>query len=280
MSAKSKILRLASLPIATLYMVSLFFLLGMGEAKADSTDLFDPGKDPPYELDILTGYYNWNYQESGDSDSAGMVPVRGRFLGYWHSLVYGLDGMYASTFNGMYNGALQGGTPFSGPMAETMVQGSLHLGVTHVFYGTRWDLWGSVGYHQQIWMTPAPAGYEEIYRIPFLGVTLYSQSPLASSIVFFSEIGYRSAFSPSVTVGLYDNPTLNLGGAWNTHGRIGIRYYVAPPVALSLAFAYSGWSFTQSPVTPIPNSNPAVSIQEPDSTTTWWGPEIGVTLNF
>lgn len=263
-----------------LFMLLLFPFPVLGAAQAASPSLFDPGSDPPAEIDILTGYYSWSYQEPGDSDSAGMVPIRGRFLGYWRYLVYGVDAMYASSFNGTYSGQLQSGTPFTGPMAETMMQGSLHMGLTHVFYGTRWDLWGSVGYHQQIWMTPGPTGYEEIYRIPFLGVTVYSQSPLAPALVLFSEFGYRSAFSPSVSVGLYDNPTLNLGGAWNTHGRIGLRYYVAPPVALSLAFAYSGWSFTQSPVTPIPNTNPAVALQEPDSTTVWWGPEIGVTLNF
>lgn len=255
-------------------------------ATAGVSDLLSPA--PPAELDIYSGYYNWNYQESaGDRDSAGMIPIRGRLLKYWGPLVFGADLGYEATFNGTYNGFVQTingntvqTTPYSTQMAETMFQGSGHLGGSMVFLGTRWDLWGSIGYHQQIWMTPAPKGYEEIYRIPYFGVNLYTQTPLTHSIVIFSEIGYRTALSPNVTIGAYDNPTLALGGATNFHSRLGGRYYITPRWGISLDMAYSNWTFIQSAPHTVPNQSPQISLQEPDSSTTWWGPEIGVVFNF
>lgn len=241
---------------------------------------------PPAELDLYSGYYNWHYQESiGDQDNAGMVPLRGRILGYWGHLVYGADLAYETTFNGTYSGSLQNvqsgqTTPFSTGMAETMFQGAGHLGGSFVFLNGRWDLWGSIGYHQQVWMTPAPAGYEEIYRIPYIGINLYNQTPLSQAFVLFSEIGYRTSLSPNVTIGVYNSPTLALGGATNFHSRLGLRYYFTPNWGLSLDMAYSSWSFTQSNAHIIPNTSPQIAIQEPDSTTTWWGPEMGIVFNF
>ncbi|MHB8421332.1 MAG: hypothetical protein ACYC9S_02475 [Leptospirales bacterium] len=263
---------------------ALFICVECGVCHAGASGLLST--TPPAELDLYTGYYNWSYLESiGDKDAAGMIPIRGRILEYWGHLVYGADLAYETTFNGTYSGFLQNvqqgtATPYSVSMAETMFQGSGHLGGSVVFLGGRWDLWGSIGYHQQIWMTPAPLGYEEIYRIPYIGINLYNQTPLSESIVLFSEIGYRAGISPNVTIGVYDNPTLALGGATNFHSKIGLRYYFTQNWALSIAMAYSNWAFTQSNMQPIPNTNPPLAIQEPDSTTTWWGPEIGVVFNF
>jgi hypothetical protein len=244
------------------------------------------GNQPPVELDLMSGFYNWNYRESaGDSDSAGMIPVRARALVYWQHLVVGADLGYMSTFGGTYHGALQNlstgsTTPFTSSMAETMFQGALHAGITWTGLNTRWDLWGSAGYHEQIWMTPAPDGYEEAYHIPYLGITMYEQTPVTDRFLFFSEAGVRSAISPSITIGLFNNPSLSLNGAMNVHGRIGVRYFFTSEWGLSLAMDYSNWAFTHSAPYTVPGSNPQVQLQEPDSTTTWWGPEAGLTFFF
>ncbi len=244
------------------------------------------GTEPPTEIDLTSGFYQWNYRESaGDSDSAGMVPIRGRVLAYWKHLVYGADLGYMSTFGGTYYGALQnlstGATiPFTSSMAETMFQGALHAGITWTGLNTRWDLWGSAGYHQQVWMTPAPEGYEEIYHIPYLGATLYEQTPLSDKFLLFSEMGVRSGLFPTITIGLFNNPTLNMDGAVNFHGRVGVRYFLTPEWGLSLDMAYSNWAFSHSPPYTVPGSNPQVQLQEPDSTTTWWGPEAGLVFLF
>ncbi|MCL4461436.1 MAG: hypothetical protein M1297_06995 [Nitrospirae bacterium] len=244
------------------------------------------GENPPVELDLTSGFYNWNYRESaGDSDSAGMVPIRGRAIAYWKHLVYGADLGYMSTFGGTYRGALQNlstgsTTPFTSPMTETMFQGAFHAGITWTGLNTRWDLWGSAGYHQQVWMTPGPEGYEEVYHIPYLGVTLYEQTPLSDRFLFFSEAGARSGISPSITIGLFNNPTLGLNGAVNVHGRIGGRYFFTPQWGISLDMAYSNWAFTHSSAATVPGTNPQIRIQEPDSTTTWWGPEAGIVFFF
>ncbi len=278
--------RLARLAILSGLLLQTVLAGSFHPAAAATPDLLSA--TPPAELDIYSGYYSWSYKESiGDEDSAGMVPLRGRILGYSGHFVFGADLAYEASFNGTYNGFLQSingntvqTTPYSTSMAETMFQGAGHLGGSFVFLGGRWDLWGSIGYHQQVWMTPAPNGYEEIYRIPYIGATLYNQTPLSESFVLFSEIGYRTALSPNVTIGAYDNPTLSLGGATNFHSRLGFRYYVTPRWGLSLDMAYSNWAFTQSNSHTVANTNPQVSLQEPDSTTTWWGPELGVVFNF
>lgn len=244
------------------------------------------GDSPPAELDLMSGYYAWQYRESaGDSDSASMVPVRGRFIAYWKHLVYGIDAGYESSFGGTYQGALQNlssgsTTPYKSSMAENMFMGAGHLGMTWTGAGTRWDLWGSAGYHQQIWMTPGPAGYEEIYHIPYLGVNLYEQTPISGRFLFFSEAGFRSAVSPDVTIGLFNSPTLGLGGAINLHARLGIRYFFNDRWGTSLDMTYSNWAFTHSSTYPVPGTNPQLLIQEPDSTTAWWGPEAGIIFFF
>lgn len=252
------------------------------------------GDNPPDELDLMTGYYAWQYHESaGDSDSASMVPVRGRFIAYWKHLVYGVDAGYESTFGGTYQGAFGGTyqgalqnlssgstTPYRSSMAENMLQGAGHLGITWTGLGTRWDFWGSAGYHQQLWMTPGPAGYEEIYHIPFLGATLYEQTPITGHFMIFSEAGFRGAVSPNVTIGLFNSPTLGLGNAINVHARLGMRYFFNDHWGTSLDMTYSNWAFTHSANTPVPGTSPQVLIQEPDSTTAWWGPEAGIIFFF
>ncbi len=258
----------------------------MGVARAGApASLFDPGAAPPDEIDLGTGLHYWSYSEAiGDSDSATMVPIRGRAMWYWTHFLLGIDLYYEPSLSGTYKGFLQGtngggNTPYSSGMAENMSQEAGHIGTTFVLWGTRFNLWGSVGNHQQIWMTPGPYGYTENYDIPYWGATIEEISPLTDGgLVLFSEFGFREAFSPSVTVGIDNNPTLALGGASNVHGLIGLRYYVIPALAFYTDLRFSSWNFTQSGLYPVPNTS--TTLQEPNSQTFWWGPDIGITVDF
>ena len=246
--------------------------------------LFDPSAAPPNEIDLGTGLHYWSYSESiGDSDSATMIPVKGRAMWYWTHFLLGIDLSYEPSISGSYNGYLQASngnsTPYSSKMAENMDQEAGHIGTTFVFWGTRFNLWASVGNHQQIWMTPGPYGYTENYDIPYWGGTIEEISPLTDGgLVLFSELGFREAFSPSITVGAYNDPTLSLGGASNAHGILGLRYYFVPRLALYTDLRFSAWNFTQSGIYHVPNS--ATYIQEPNSQTFWWGPDIGITFDY
>jgi hypothetical protein len=272
---------------ALFFLVALMFALGFFPEFARSeapSSLFDPSAAPPNEIDLGTGLHYWSYSESiGDSDNATMIPVRGRAMWYWTHFLLGLDLSYEPSISGSYNGYLQGGngnnTPYSSKMAENMDQEAGHIGTTFVLWGTRFNLWGSVGNHQQIWMTPGPYGYTENYDIPYWGGTIEEISPLTDGgLVLFSELGFREAFSPSVNVGAYNDPTLSLGGASNVHGLLGLRYYFIPRLALYTDFRFSAWNFSQSGVYHIPNST--TYIQEPNSQTFWWGPDIGITFDY
>ncbi len=261
------------------------FFVGADLARAEApASLFDPSAAPPNEIDLGTGLHYWSYSESiGDSDSATMIPIKGRAMWYWTHFLLGIDLAYEPSVSGTYNGYIQGSNgnniPYSSKMAENMDQEAGHIGTTFVLWGTRFNIWGSVGNHQQIWMTPGPYGYTENYDIPYWGATIEEISPLTDGgIVLFSELGFREAFSPSVSVGAYNNPTLDLGGASNTHGLLGLRYYFTPRLALYTDLRFSAWNFSQSGVYHIPNST--TYIQEPNSQTFWWGPDIGITFDY
>ncbi|EQD51031.1 hypothetical protein B1A_13237, partial [mine drainage metagenome] len=159
-------------------------------------------------------------------------------------------------------------------MAETVFQSAGHLGFVALNspYDAL-DLWFSYGYHQQIWMTPAQnGGYEENYQIPYVGGAFYNQNPLpGTKWSFFEEGGYRSALSPGMTIvpsqgQSLPSGTFTLGGAWNLHGLIGVRYLLTPHIALYLSGNYSYWPLPTRP-TPSPTVRPPTSSPLPSPPT-------------
>ena len=245
------------------------------------------GGHVPDEIDLGIGVQGWNYQESvGDSDSAGLMSGHLRTITYFGPILVGADLSYMGSYMGRYKGSvISTGQPISMNMAETVFQSAGHLGFVALNspYDAL-DLWVSYGYHQQIWMTPAQnGGYEENYQIPYVGGAFYNQNPLpGTKWSFFEEGGYRSALSPGMTLvpGQGQNlpsGTFTLGGAWNLHGLIGVRYLLTPHIALYLSGNYSYWAFTQSTNT---LSFGQTSYIEPSSITSYGGGETGITIEF
>jgi hypothetical protein len=241
----------------------------------------------PSEIDLGIGVQDWYYREAvGDSDNAALLEGHVRAISYWGPVILGTDLSYMASYYGQYTGSTIGtGQPLQIPMAETVTQSSIHLGV--VVLETAWDslgVWASYGYHEQIWMTPAQeGGYQENYQVPYLGGALYNQNPLPGSAwTFYEELGYRSALSPTMTSipsagQSIPAGTYQLGGAWNIHGLVGARYMFTPHIGLYLNGTYSYWVFTQSTNT-LTSGN--LQYYEPSSITSYFGSEAGVTLEF
>ncbi len=241
----------------------------------------------PDELDLGIGTQDWYYRETaGDKDNAGLLEGHLRTVSYWGPVILGSDLSYMGSYSGRYTGAdLFSGSPLQIPMAETVFQGAVHLGV--LVLSTPFDalgFWASWGYHQQIWMTPASSGgYEENYQIPYLGGAFYNQNPIpGTGWTFYEEGGYRSGLSPSMTAtpsGSEPIPagTYNLGSVWNLHGLAGVRYLFTPHVGVYLTGNYSYWAFTQSTNTLSAGNK---QFLEPSSITSYFGVESGVTLEY
>jgi hypothetical protein len=284
--------------ISSLFAGLILFFAGIvmppsvGQAGAATPALYS--NDPynvPAELDLGVGIQDWYYQETaGDSDSASMLEGHLRLISYWGPVIIGTDLSYMASFYGRYNGSginASGQTtgPLQMPMAETVYQTSGHLGL--LVLNTAQDslgVWASYGYHQQIWMTPAESGgYEENYQIPYLGVAAYNQNPLPGGRwTIYEELGYRSALSPVMTVTpsagqSIPGGTYNLGGSWNIHGMAGVRYMFTPNIGLYLNGTYSYWAFTQSTNTLTFGS---LQYYEPSSITSYFGSELGITLEY
>jgi len=247
----------------------------------------DGGGHIPDEIDLGIGVQGWNYRETvGDSDSAGLMSGHLRTITYLGPILIGADLSYMGSYMGRYSGSvISTGQPISMNMAETVFQSAGHLGFVALNspYDAL-DLWFSYGYHQQIWMTPAQnGGYEENYQIPYVGGAFYNQNPLpGTKWSFFEEGGYRSALSPGMTIvpsqgQSLPSGTFTLGGAWNLHGLIGVRYLLTPHIGLYLSGNYSYWAFTHSTNT---LSYGQTSYIEPSSITTYGGGETGITIEF
>ena len=241
----------------------------------------------PNELDLGIGTQDWYYRETaGDGDNAGLLTGHLRTLSYWGPVILGADLSYMASYTGRYTGSdILTGSPVQIPMAETVFQSSVHLGL--LILNTASDslgVWASWGYHQQIWMTPAESGgYEENYQIPYLGGSFYNQTPLAGTgWTVFEEGGYRSGLSPSMAVTPSAGEpipagTFNLGSAWNLHGLAGVRYLFTPHLGVYLTGNYSYWAFAQSTNTLTAGTR---QFLEPSSITSYFGAETGVTLEY
>ena len=241
----------------------------------------------PDEIDLGMGVQNWYYRETaGDSDSAALLEGHLRTISYFGPVILGSDLSYMGSYYGRYDGSvLQTGQSLQIPMAETVNQESVHLGFLAV--NTARDslgVWMTYGYHQQIWMTPAQdGGYEENYQIPYLGGALYNQNPFPGTPwTLYEEIGYRSALSPGMTVTpsagqSIPGGTYNLGGSWDLHGMVGVRYLFSRHVGLYLNASYNYWAFGQSTNTLSLGSS---QFYEPSSITTTFGSEVGVVFEF
>ena len=270
--------------------VSLFPAILPIPAQADEATpaLFSlGGGHVPDEIDIGTGIEGWGYRETaGDTDSATLLEGHLRTLSYWGPVIVGADLSYMASFLGTYKGATIGtGQPVSMNMAETVFQSAGHLGLLVLNAPSdSLGVWITYGYHQQIWMTPAQAGgYEENYQIPYVGGAFYNQNPLPGTPwTFYEEGGYREALSPGMTIVPNQGQSLpsgnfTLGGAWNLHALVGVRYLLTPHVGLYLQGNYSYWAFTHSTNTLAAGGN---SYGEPSSITTYGGVETGVTIEF
>lgn len=261
---------------------------GANEALAATPALIsDNPQTVPNELDLGIGTQDWYYRETaGDGDNAGLLTGHLRTLSYWGPVILGADLSYMASYTGRYTGSdIITGAPVQIPMAETVFQSSVHLGL--LILNTASDslgVWASWGYHQQIWMTPAESGgYEENYQIPYLGVSFYNQTPLAGTgWTVFEEGGYRSGLSPSMAVTPSAGEpipagTFNLGSAWNLHGLAGVRYLFTPHLGVYLTGNYSYWAFAQSTNTLSAGTR---QFLEPSSITSYFGAETGVTLEY